>query len=115
MEAVGWSGDGTSHRGWWRRGGGTITEADLQHEEEERERSRPLRCMLGGRDLPRCFLTGEDELLLHDVGVPAGCPDRGAQHDLLRVVAAHAAQPIPAGSEVGQKSQHRSVSPFEGR
>lgn len=42
-------------------------------------------------------LTGEDELLLHHVDVPAGPPDGGAQHDLLGVVAAHAAGAVPAG------------------
>lgn len=42
-------------------------------------------------------LTREDEFLLHHVEVSAGPPDGGAQHDLLRVVAAHPAHPIPAG------------------
>lgn len=41
-------------------------------------------------------LTREDEFLLHHVEVSAGPPDGGAQHDLLRVVAAHTAHPIPA-------------------
>lgn len=43
-------------------------------------------------------LTREDEFLLHHVEVSAGPPDSGAQHDLLRVVAAHAAHPVPAGA-----------------
>lgn len=40
-------------------------------------------------------LTGEDELLLHHVDVPAGPPHGGAQHDLLGVVTAHATHPEP--------------------
>lgn len=52
-------------------------------------------------------LTGEDELLLHHVDVPAGPPDGGAQHDLLGVVAAHAAGAVPAGgrSQVREELQ----------
>lgn len=42
-------------------------------------------------------LTGEDELLLHHVDIAAGPPDGSAQHDLLGVVAAHAAGAVPEG------------------
>lgn len=55
-----------------------------------------------GQTSPRLSgLTREDEFLLHDIEVSAGPPDGGgAQHDLFRVVAAHPAHPIPAGSHV---------------
>lgn len=61
-----------------------------------------LRRKVGRRQTSRQWpqwaeLTGEDELLLHHVDVAAGPPDGGAQHDLLRVVAAHAAGAVPAG------------------
>lgn len=56
-------------------------------------------------------LTGEDELLLHDVYVSAGPPDRSTQHDLLRVVAPHAAHPEPAiGNGWGHTSQGSEVT-----
>lgn len=57
-------------------------------------------------------LTGEDELLLHHVDVAAGPPDGGAQHDLLGVVAAHAAGAVPARgrSQVRQERHNRSQS-----
>lgn len=57
-------------------------------------------------------LTGEDELLLHHVDVPAGPPDGGAQHDLLGVVAAHAAGAVPAGgrSQVREELQFLTLT-----
>lgn len=57
-------------------------------------------------------LTGEDELLLHHVDVPAGPPDGGAQHDLLGVVAAHAAGAVPAGgrSQVREELQFLALT-----
>lgn len=54
-------------------------------------------------------VTREDEFLFHDVRVSTGRPDRGAQHDLLWVVAAHAAHPVPAGSEI--TAQHLNMLP----
>lgn len=57
-------------------------------------------------------LTRENKFLLHDVDVSTGPPDRSIQHDLLRVVAAHTAHPIPAvfaqaGSEI--TTRHKDI------
>lgn len=41
-------------------------------------------------------LTWEDEFLLHDVDIAAGSAHHSAEHDLLRVVAAHPTHPPPA-------------------
>lgn len=53
-------------------------------------------------------LTREDEFLLHDVQVPAGPRHGGAQHDLLGVVASHAAHPVPAGGGGGHIARSES-------